>query len=97
MPYIASLIRSKNKNQKQAAKLEAPKVESPKIEFFFTGSLVEAVNDFASTPPTPRVRPFQLDYQTWHARLEGWNPVQPRKTVSEVDISSSDEMVAKAA
>ncbi len=97
MPYIASLIRSKNKNHQRVAKIEAPRVELGKVNFLYTGSLVEAVNDFASIPPAPRFRPFQLDYQTWHARLEGWNSVQPRKPVSKVDISASDERVAEAA
>jgi hypothetical protein len=69
----------------------------PIEEFLNLGSLIEAVNDFISMTPTPRTRSFQLDYQTWHARLEGCNPVEPKKTASEVDTLASEAVVAKAA
>jgi hypothetical protein len=97
MPYIASLIRAKNKNRTQEIKPTPATTANGKVEFLFTQSLVDAVNDFASVPPYASVRPYQIDYRAWHARLEGWNPVQTRIGKSPATLQPSIKQVAKAA
>jgi hypothetical protein len=63
MPYITSLIRPDRKRHKIA-----PVVESQEIEASATA--------VAASKPVVSREVFQLDYATWHARLEGWNPIQ---------------------
>ena len=97
MPYIVSLIRDKKKNSRQDSSAKPVSNSNGKVKFLYTESLVDAVNDFASVPPIARARPYQIDYQTWHARLEGWNPVQTSIGKSPTNLNPSTEKVAKAA
>jgi hypothetical protein len=83
MPYITSLIRPDRKRH-----TIAPVAESQVMD-----ASASAVT--ASKPVVSR-EVFQLDYVTWHARLEGWNPIQIFVATYPQRLRPS-EKVAKAA
>jgi hypothetical protein len=83
MPYITSLIRPDRKRIKIALAVDSPEADS-------------SPSAVAAYKPVGGDEVYQLDYATWHARLEGWNPIQVFVASYPKRLQPS-EKVAKAA
>ena len=54
-------------------------------------------NAVAANEPVVKDEVFQIDYATWHARLEGWNPLQVYLASEPTRLQTGKKKVAKAA